>query len=198
MFSYELLAEKLIDVANIDWSGRESQKNSCRYGMEMLISMVVNFGLVLLTGLLLGSFKEVLIYLIAWASLRFFSGGRHAPNHRSCSIMFLSIMVIVIYTCKYLTIRVDMRNFEIIAFALAFILNILFAGNKVAEQSKKIKNKRISLIILTTLFAIVMIGNMAILNENNMDLQYMALIITGAVLAESIFLLPLHKAEKEN
>lgn len=192
MFSYEMLADRLIDAANIDWNGRESQRNSCRYGMEMLISMVINFGLVLITGLLLGILKEVLIYLLAWGSLRIYSGGRHAANHRNCITLYISVMVIVIFLCRYLTARVDLRYAEIAVFTVALIINILYAGNTKSDQRIKIKNKRITLMVLLLQFVFVLIGNTVELSGDRLYQQYLVSVIAGAVLAESLFLIPFH------
>lgn len=196
MISYEIMADKLIDVADVDWNGRESLRNSCRYGMEILISMVVNYGLVLLAGLLLGILKEVVIYLFAWGSLRFFSGGRHAANHRRCIIIYMSVMVFVILMCRYLTVRVDLKIYEIAAFIVAFILNVLYAGDQKANQRRSIKNKKIALTILILQFVLVMVGTTLQLPDNSIYLQYLASIITGAALAESLFQIPFHYSKK--
>lgn len=183
MNSYVNLADKLIDFANVDWSGRESQRNSCRYGVEMLISVIVNFGLVLITGLLLGIIKEVLIYLIAWGSLRLFSGGRHATNHRNCIILYITVMVITIFTCKYGVANVDTKNLEVVMFAVAFIINILYAGREQTKLERKNKFKYITLMVLAIQFVIVMTGNTSI--------------ITGAVVAQSMFVIPFHYSRRK-
>jgi accessory gene regulator B len=196
MFSYDMLADKLIDLANIDWSGRESQRNSCRYGLEMLIATIVNFVLVIITGSLLGILKEAFIYLIAWGSLRLFSGGSHARNHRNCIITFIAVMLVVIYTCKYLLAGVNAGYYEIAALTIAFILNAIYAGNQKRDLGKRKKNKRISLIILTTYLLIVVLGN-TVFSANSADHRYMLSVMTGAILAESLFLIPIKKAESK-
>lgn len=196
MSSYEVLADKLIDLANVDWRGRESQRNTCRYGMEMLISLIVNFGLTLIIGLLLGIFKEVLIYLLAWGSLRLFSGGRHAANHLNCISIFITVMVLVIFISKFLVVRIDIRNIEIAVFIVAFILNSLYAGNQKTDPRRKIKNKKITIMILIIQFVIVIIGSIMQFRTSINQLHLVA-VITGAVLAESLFLIPFHYSKKK-
>lgn len=194
MFSYDMLADRLIDLANVDWNGRESQRNSCRYGIEMLISTVVNFLLVLLIGSLLGIFKETVIYLVIWGSLRIFSGGRHASNHRNCIVAFIAIMVLVIFISNYLLIRVDTRYYEMGMLGVAFILNVLYAGNHKTNPISKKKSKNITLGILMMYIGFVIAGNTGLIGSS-LDLLCLTPIITGAILAESLFLVPFQKAK---
>lgn len=196
MFSYETLADKLINMADVDWTGRENLKNTCRYGMEMFIAMVVNFGIVLAIGLALDIMKEVLIYLFAWGSLRVFSGGRHASNHRSCIIIFTLTMLIIIYGCKYLTINFELRNVEIAVMITAFIINGLFAGNHKTNKQKAVRYKSITMLVLIIQLVILCIGNGILLTGVEVNLQYLLSVFTGAVLAESIFLIPFPFSKK--
>ena len=81
MFTYAKAAEKVVDLAEIDWQGRQELRETCLYGMEMLIALINNCFLVILVGVISGKLMEVLIYTVAWGSLRLFAGGRHGKNH---------------------------------------------------------------------------------------------------------------------
>lgn len=196
MFSYEMLADKLVNMADVDWTGRENQKNTCRYGMELFIAMMVNFTIVLIVGLALGMIKEVLIYLFAWGSLRLFAGGRHASNHRSCIMIFTLAMLFIIYGCKYLMIYFDLRNVETAVMIAALIINGLYAGNHKTNQQKAVKYKLITMTVLVIQLVILCIGNGIMFTGIETDLQYHLSVLSGAVMAESIFLIPFQFSKK--
>ncbi len=83
------------------------------YGIEALLSTLVNTVLVLGIGLALGMFVDTLIFLSAFAILRVYCGGYHARSHWGCILTYT-----VLYGCSMLIIRFLPGSF-VFAFALA-------------------------------------------------------------------------------
>ncbi len=191
MFSYTELAEKLISLAGIDWHGRENQRSACRYGLETLIALVVNFTIVLTVGFLLGIMKEVLVYLFAWGGLRLFAGGKHAENHRSCITTYTITMLVVIYGCRYLSINYDLTWMEISFMLIGLVMNAVYAGNHKKDKREAVRFKLTATAILVTELIFLCILSGSRLAAAGSELQTILSVFAGAVLAESVFLLPL-------
>lgn len=67
-----------------------------RYGLELLISTVINFFIVILLSIFLNKPLRWIPYLAAFIPCRVFGGGYHAKTHWGCSLftasLFLSVM----------------------------------------------------------------------------------------------------------
>ncbi|MCX7771758.1 MAG: accessory gene regulator B family protein [Clostridia bacterium] len=81
------LTQNLLDMQIV----KEEDKEIYQYGMEALISTLVNTVIVVIIGMLTGLLKETLIYLISFAILRVYSGGYHAKTHLGCILTFLTV-----------------------------------------------------------------------------------------------------------
>ncbi len=191
MFTYGMLAEKLINLTDIDWQGKEEQRNTCRYGLEMLIALIANCMLMILIGVVSGRQKEMFIYLFAWGSLRLFAGGRHAKNHMQCITSFTAVMLLVIYAGRYLAVYEEVKII-ILAFMLAgLVINAVYAGRHKEDKEKAAKSKKETLIVLGIEVLLVCY----FMNDRYIGTQipYYLTIFSGAVMAESFFLLPIEK-----
>lgn len=52
----------------------------CSYGLEVLISSLINTVIVLFIGAILGKFMQTVVFIVCYCSIRQFSGGYHAIN----------------------------------------------------------------------------------------------------------------------
>lgn len=192
MFTYEMLAEQLINLVDIDWSGRDAQRNTCQYGLEILIAFVVNCVILLLIGAVSGKIKEIVIYVFAWGSLRLLAGGRHAKNHLFCIVYFIAVMFLVIYAAGYLVTLEDAKIMIPIFMLIGLAVNGVYAGRNKKNQKKAYKSKKATLIVCGIEYLVIcfLVGKYF---DRNQILYYLA-IFSGAVLAESLFLLPLDES----
>jgi accessory gene regulator B len=59
------------------------------YGLDALISTVINLAIITALGLILGLFAETAVFMLAFAILRVYAGGYHAKTHLGCTIGFV-------------------------------------------------------------------------------------------------------------
>ncbi len=188
MLTYKRLAEKFINLTDIDWNGRDEQRNTCVYGLEMLIAFVVNCMLLLLAGIVTGQMKEIMIYTFAWGSLRLFAGGGHARNHLYCIVYFVAVMYLVIKISGYLAVSENVEVIILLFMLAGFVMNWAFAGKQKESPEDTMKYKKRALMVwaIEYLVIVFILKNYA----REMELFYELVIFSGAVVAESLFLLP--------
>lgn len=90
----DFCAEKLIQHTNTP----SSHKPVFRYGIELTISTLSSILSVLFLSLLLNATIETIVFLIAYMSLRIWSGGYHAKTYARCflstNLTYLAVYVI--------------------------------------------------------------------------------------------------------
>jgi len=70
---------------------REEDKEIVAYGLDALLSTLINLVIILALGLLLGKIADTAVFLLAFATLRVFAGGYHAKTRIGCTATFLVI-----------------------------------------------------------------------------------------------------------
>ncbi|MDE6433095.1 MAG: accessory gene regulator B family protein [Lachnospiraceae bacterium] len=194
MITYNMLADRLISIADIDWRGREDQRNTCCYGLEMLLAFVVNCILVFLLGVVLRRLKEIFIYSVVWGSLRLSAGGRHADNHLRCIITYIASMLLVIYGGEYLAVNHNINIWIIFGMFAGFVVNAVYAGRHKKSSEEQKRNKKKTLMAWGAHFLFICYSMSR--QMNGIQIKYNVFIILGAVLAESFFLLPIQKPKR--
>ena len=142
MFTYAKAAEKVVNLAEIDWQGKQELKETCLYGMEMLIALLSNCFLVILVGVISGTLVEVLIYTVGWGSLRILAGGRHGKNHLYCILTYLAVMFLVICVGKYIAIFKYASIMILLMMFISTLFNGLYAGNQKESKKRNIKKQK--------------------------------------------------------
>ena len=114
----------------------EEDKDIYVYGFQLLISFLFSTSLVLLIGAVLGKIAETLAFLIVYILLRSFSGGYHANSYAVCTIVTVSVYLIVI-------LMSSLVNVNLIAYLSLFILGIILLAlmAPVRHPNKKISSK---------------------------------------------------------
>lgn len=75
----------------------ESREAIYAYGMELLLSDVLNILIVLLIALISHTFPAVIIFTAVFMGLRKFVGGYHANSHLSCIFTLVAVMLTFSY-----------------------------------------------------------------------------------------------------
>lgn len=70
---------------------RDDDKEIYAYGIEVILSTVINLVVIVAIGILMGRFAETAIFILAFASLRVYAGGYHARTHLGCIATFTLI-----------------------------------------------------------------------------------------------------------
>ena len=140
----------------------ESREAIYAYGMELLLSDVLNTLIVLLIALISHTFPAVIIFTAVFMGLRKFVGGYHANSHLSC--MFTLVAVILIFSYGICNVPekyawVVSIGFVIISIPVVFNLAPISHPNKPVSDEKKVKLKKHSRIftLLLSTFAFLLI-----------------------------------------
>lgn len=182
-FAYNLAVKlernSLIHVDDIDY---------CRYGIEMFILTVFKTTILLTLAVIAGLTKEVIIYMIAFSSLRIQAGGIHADSIILCLTItaftaFISIRLSSMIPVDYALL------FQIIAITIAGLLIYLYSPkdtpNKPLSKEEKIIYRRRSICTYIIGSLVILIGSIFI-----NDFYYYSSIASFAFLIESITLTP--------
>lgn len=132
----------------------------CQYGFEIAISTCIGFFLVLMTGLVLGFFKEAILFYVLFIVIRFYTGGYHAETHFRCKLTLLTCSLFVLWGCVLLKpiycieINTVLETFYII---VVFIFTPVEHLNAPMTECEERKNRMISIAMAIVLFLVTTI-----------------------------------------
>lgn len=113
------------------------------YGVEITLSTIVSYGLVLLEGFLLGAWQCAVIFEIVFTSIRLYMGGYHCTSYLSCNLTFCGIYGLIYLLAKCLAQSTN--TFSIISIILLWsglgIWTMQPIGNKHKPISKAQKQQ---------------------------------------------------------
>lgn len=121
-----------------------------KYGIEITISSLLNFILIVSIGIITGYFFESLLFLLCFVPLRQYTGGYHANTYFKCNLYFcicFSVLLILYSITKsyYSTLCVTVINlFSVIS--IGYFCPIDNKNKRVADKDKR-KFKIIAIII---------------------------------------------------
>lgn len=89
---------------------KTEEKEIYIYGVQLIISSIINFLICIITSLLFGELLNGLIFFVAFSSLRKFTGGFHSRCLLICNIVFTMIVLykflfFVVYIHEYHLIK---------------------------------------------------------------------------------------------
>lgn len=131
-----------------------------RYGLELLLSTVINLVLMICISLVSGKPFIIIPYIFSFIPLRIFAGGYHSKNHIDC-IVFNTVLFII--SIVLLSLVPTHSVFSLCTFLnfLSLILIIVFspveAKNKPLSEYEAKKYRKISIYISVFIFIISLI-----------------------------------------
>jgi accessory gene regulator B len=136
--------KKLADTMSNEWVERkivdDKAVDVAKYGFEILVSSLsILFG-VLLIGILLNIFIEVVVFVIFFGILRVSAGGAHARSHSACFLYFSIILFVSIFISYCLVVYTQIAP---IVAVLMFLVSWLFIELYAPKESE---NKPLSLV----------------------------------------------------
>lgn len=134
----------------------------CEYGFELMISILIGFLLVIISGILLDEFLASVIFYILFVFVRTFTGGFHAKTHFYCKLTMALCCLFVIIGTKLLNGQPSLIMFNLLFLMVYMVSVFLYAPveHKNAPMTNKLKkrNRKISIIMAIALsFLIVMV-----------------------------------------
>ena len=137
----------------------ESKELIYAYGMELLISDLLNTLIVLLIAMLSHTLLAVIVFVAVFMGLRRFVGGYHANSHLSC--MFTLVIVMMVFSYGICNIseyaQICSIAFIMLSLPIIFCFAPVLHPNKPISAEKCIKLKAKSR-IFTIIFSLVVIA----------------------------------------
>lgn len=133
------------------------------YGIEIFISSIITFAIVLILGGLMKCFFSSLIYFLVFAVIRQICGGYHANTYFKCNMMFAFTTFTVLLAYKFVPVAImGILHYLIMIFwnLSVFIFAPVENVNKPICKEKKYKLKiisRVMSIIVTTITCLIYI-----------------------------------------
>ncbi len=135
-----------------------------KYGIEITISSIFNISLILLFGLIIGSFLSAVCFLLCVIPLRQFCGGYHASTYFRCNSTFLLAFLADYWVARMLSsINIPLNILEAISL-ISLIPIILYAPVPNAHKSKnQARDKKCHIIsfvlsVVVSVFSILFSG----------------------------------------
>lgn len=136
----------------------ESKEVIYAYGMELLISDVLNTLIVLMIALISHTLPAVIIFIAVFMVLRRFVGGYHANSHLSCMLTLVVVMLVFSYgICNISgqTAQVFSISFITMALPIIFCITPVPHPNKPMSAEKGIRLRKRSIILAAVLSVVV-------------------------------------------
>ena len=140
------LSDKITSFLVCNNSIDNEESEVCSYGLEVLISSLINLVIILLIGAILGKLMQTVVFVACYCSIRQFSGGYHASSHGKCIFTFsihLKPVVLLIGILSWISI---------------FILVPVEHINNPLSDLEKIKNRKNARVIATLVLVGILLG----------------------------------------
>lgn len=160
----------------------QEEKEVIIYGIESIYILVTKLIIIFAIAILLGIFKELLIFLLLFNVIRTFAFGLHATKSSIC----LVVSTLVFLLLPFVATKIDIPF--LVKIIVGFILIILIFKNSPADTHKRpiiSKKRRRFFKITSTIIAIIYVLISLITN------RFISNCLIFSLLLESIFISPL-------
>lgn len=152
------LAHKVADFIYSSSDLSEDDRSIIAYGYEIIISTVITFGLLIITGLVFNKLLEIAVFFLFFYVLRQRTGGYHADTYFKCNLIFEINLIIVMLLCCVEFPPNWLFLFNILTFIACFVLILLKAP--IENKNKPIpfesrKKHKITAMVLIVIFEIL-------------------------------------------
>lgn len=100
MFHIHNLSKRLVDSLLVPFEDKKEYREIYEYSMEVLLSTIVNFVVIIILALLLKIESNVFCYMLFFLPYRFLYGGAHAKTHVRCIGTFVVSMLAWIFVAS--------------------------------------------------------------------------------------------------
>lgn len=127
----------------------EEEKGKSRYGIEIIISTIIGFSVIIISGIL-SKTNLAIAYLICIVPIRMYTGGYHAKTYFKCNVVFGLLFLLNILMFQYI-VENELEIQLCITTLLSFYIIERFAPveneNKKLTSRQKKKYKKISIVL---------------------------------------------------
>lgn len=159
------------------------------YGLQLLLSTVLNAVIALLLATVSGTIIQCLFYLSVFVVMRKSAGGFHAKTHLGCCCILVAILC-----CFIAFIKIAPSNVYIVVSAISLIISVVtilfFAPleheNKPLNNEDKVRLRKISIVYMLIIFCLVILFGMFNLRKIMVSMALGIATSSGSVLAAKI------------
>lgn len=133
----------------------------CSYGLEVIISSLINLVIVLLLGFIFGKFIQTVVFVLCYCSIRQFAGGYHAKSHGKCISTFLGMYIVTLFIVENIDsiyLKAAILLIGILNWLSIFVLAPVEHINNPLSDLEKIKNKKSTRVIVTIVLIGIILG----------------------------------------
>lgn len=145
------LSRSITDFLLLKEAIKTEEKEIYIYGVQLIISSIINFLICIITSLLFGELLNGLIFFVAFSSLRKFTGGFHSRSFLICNIVFTMIVVVALISNMLIGAIFAGTPMIVLLIILTMLCLILFSPvynkNKVLTDNERKKFRIISIIV---------------------------------------------------
>ncbi len=178
----EVIVKGIMQNISKNYNYDEIKLKEIRYGIETIYLTITKLIILIIISLLIGTFKELLFFILFYSIIRSVGFGLHAKKAWHCWVLSLTLFTLIPFLIKVLIIKRIVIN---IIFLICSILFILYAPADTEKRPLIHKNKRTAFKIGTLIITLIyFILTFYINNE-------MCNSIIFAIIMQSIMILPI-------
>lgn len=121
------------------------------YGMEVILSTLIDTGIILLIGFYTNHFVESFLYYLLFGLIRKFSGGYHCHTYLTCISLHVVLFVFYVMTYSYY----EVWQKYIVLFSIGVFLFFSPIKNRSLEENEYKRYKLISIFLLIICFLLI-------------------------------------------
>lgn len=144
------VAGSFLRFFQVDSKVDEERLEICRYGMEILISTLINMISIMIIGVIGGAWQESMLFLICFSFLRKQTGGYHAGSYFTCNLSLIFCYSILVWSYQSTVDEFGWTGM-IIIYCIHFLIWYLFMpvenANKPLSDLQKKRAKKYSFVI---------------------------------------------------
>jgi len=140
--------------------GENEDRDIYAYGMELIISSVINILSVFIVSIFFGRFSETAAFFLAFIPIRTYAGGYHARTHLRCFSLLMAVYTIVLLVLFFMpekVIYVFSVSFAVISIILVANFAPIEDDNKKLTLNEKTKYRKVSIAIVIVQFILLTI-----------------------------------------
>ena len=136
------------------------------YGINQILTSVLNVSSALIIGLIFGVFPEIAVFMAAYIPLRSFAGGYHAKTPLRCYVFSVIMLIVVSIGLKYLHIADCVYYAVLVAATLVvLVLSPVEDRNKPLDEIEHKVYKRRTILIAAVELTLALLLKLLMLDD---------------------------------
>lgn len=183
----ELLARLAVKIVNnLVHSGviKEEDAEIYIYGINQILTSVLNMSSALIIGLIFGVFPEIAVFMAAYIPLRSFAGGYHAKTPLSCYVFSVIMLIVVSIGLKYLHLA-DWVYYAVLVAAtlVVLVLSPVEDRNKPLDEIEQKVYKRRTILIAAVELTLAMLLKLLMFDDLFIATAYSFVVLSLMLIA---------------